>query len=56
MLARPGREALRPEICEQWVVQKGLPELGFTLGGLDELPDPDVRLMAGSTTLIEYRQ
>ncbi|MBC7723487.1 MAG: DUF2156 domain-containing protein [Burkholderiaceae bacterium] len=33
------------EISEQWVQEKGLPELGFTLGGLDELRDPAVRLM-----------
>jgi lysylphosphatidylglycerol synthetase-like protein (DUF2156 family) len=33
------------EISEQWVREKELPELGFTLGGLDELRDPEVRLM-----------
>jgi phosphatidylglycerol lysyltransferase len=33
------------EISEQWVAEKGLPELGFTLGGLDELKDPDVAIM-----------
>lgn len=33
------------EISEQWVQEKGLPELGFTLGGEDELRDPAVRLM-----------
>ncbi|MDJ0348454.1 DUF2156 domain-containing protein [Cryobacterium sp. PH29-G1] len=33
------------EISEQWVQEKALPELGFTLGGLDELRDPAVRLM-----------
>jgi len=33
------------EISEQWVQEKKLPELGFTLGGLDELRDPAVRLM-----------
>ena len=33
------------EISEQWVQEKGLPELGFTLGGLDELRDPAVSLM-----------
>lgn len=33
------------EISEQWVSEKGLPEMGFTLGGLDELRDPDVALM-----------
>ncbi len=32
------------EISELWVVEKKLPELGFTLGGLDELRDPDVQL------------
>ncbi|MDJ0323644.1 DUF2156 domain-containing protein [Cryobacterium sp. PH31-AA6] len=33
------------EISELWVQEKELPELGFTLGGLDELLDPAVRLM-----------
>ena len=33
------------EISEQWVAEKGLPELGFTLGGLTELKDPDVSIM-----------
>lgn len=33
------------EISEQWVQEKELPELGFTLGGLDELRDPAVRIM-----------
>jgi phosphatidylglycerol lysyltransferase len=33
------------EISEQWVAEKDLPEMGFTLGGIDELRDPDVRLM-----------
>lgn len=32
-------------ISEQWVAEKGLPEMGFTLGGLDELRDPEVALM-----------
>lgn len=42
----PLRQAAQiAEISEQWVQEKGLPELGFTLGGLDELRDPDVRLM-----------
>ena len=31
-------------ISEQWVGDKGLPEMGFTLGGLDEALDPDVRV------------
>ncbi|MCU1423207.1 MAG: Lysyl-tRNA synthetase [Microbacteriaceae bacterium] len=33
------------EISEAWVAQKDLPEMGFTLGGVDELRDPDVMLM-----------
>lgn len=33
------------EISEQWVAEKNLPEMGFTLGGVDELHDPSVRLM-----------
>ncbi|MCF3124892.1 DUF2156 domain-containing protein [Streptomyces arenae] len=32
-------------ISEEWVADKGLPEMGFTLGGLDELDDPDVRCL-----------
>lgn len=32
-------------ISEDWVSEKELPEMGFTLGGLDELKDRDVRLM-----------
>jgi len=31
-------------VSEQWVSEKELPEMGFTLGGLDELRDPEVRL------------
>lgn len=32
-------------ISEDWVADQGLPELGFTLGGMAELDDPDVRLL-----------
>jgi lysylphosphatidylglycerol synthetase-like protein (DUF2156 family) len=32
-------------ISEAWVAERRLPELGFTLGGLDELRDPEVRLL-----------
>jgi len=32
-------------ISEEWVADKGLPEMGFTLGGLEELADPAVRLL-----------
>lgn len=31
-------------ISEQWVGDKGLPEMGFTLGGVDEALDPRVRV------------
>jgi phosphatidylglycerol lysyltransferase len=44
--ALPIRQAVQiTEISEQWVQEKELPELGFTLGGLEELHDPAVRLM-----------
>ncbi|MFF2042183.1 bifunctional lysylphosphatidylglycerol flippase/synthetase MprF [Kitasatospora sp. NPDC058170] len=32
-------------ISEEWVSEKGLPEMGFTLGGLEELDDPAVRVL-----------
>ncbi|MER5636326.1 DUF2156 domain-containing protein [Kitasatospora sp. NPDC002227] len=32
-------------ISEEWVADKGLPEMGFTLGGLAELEDPAVRVL-----------
>lgn len=32
-------------ISEEWVADKGVPEMGFTLGGLDELADPGTRLL-----------
>ncbi len=32
-------------ISEEWVADKGLPEMGFTLGGLAELDDDDVRML-----------
>ncbi|MEV4558176.1 DUF2156 domain-containing protein [Kitasatospora sp. NPDC049285] len=38
------REQIR-EISEEWVSAKGLPEMGFTLGGLEELDDPEVRVL-----------
>ena len=34
------------DISEEWVADKGLPEMGFTLGGLAELSDPEVRLLS----------
>lgn len=39
------QDAQLAEMSEQWVAEKGLPEMGFTLGGLDELQDASVRLM-----------
>ncbi|MGB6182159.1 MAG: DUF2156 domain-containing protein [Rhodococcus sp. (in: high G+C Gram-positive bacteria)] len=32
-------------ISEEWVADKGMPEMGFTLGGLDEVDDPQVRCL-----------
>ncbi|MGT2426815.1 phosphatidylglycerol lysyltransferase domain-containing protein [Amnibacterium kyonggiense] len=40
-----GWRAQIESISEEWVADKRLPELGFTLGGLDELVDREVRLM-----------
>jgi phosphatidylglycerol lysyltransferase len=33
------------QISEKWMADKGLPEMGFTLGGLDELNDPNIRCL-----------
>ncbi|WP_051944516.1 bifunctional lysylphosphatidylglycerol flippase/synthetase MprF [Streptacidiphilus rugosus] len=33
-------------LSEEWVADKGLPEMGFTLGGLKELDDARVRILA----------
>ncbi len=32
-------------ISEEWVADKGMPEMGFTLGGLDEIDDEQVRCL-----------
>ncbi len=32
-------------ISEEWVADKGMPEMGFTLGGLEEIRDPEVRCL-----------
>lgn len=32
-------------ISEEWVADKGMPEMGFTLGGLEEVDDPQVRCL-----------
>jgi phosphatidylglycerol lysyltransferase len=33
------------QISRKWVADKGLPEMGFTLGGLEELNDPNIRCL-----------
>jgi lysylphosphatidylglycerol synthetase-like protein (DUF2156 family) len=33
------------QISEKWLADKGLPQMGFTLGGLDELNDPNIRCL-----------
>ncbi len=33
------------DMSERWVAEKELPEMGFTLGGVEELRDADVRMM-----------
>jgi phosphatidylglycerol lysyltransferase len=33
------------QISGRWVKDKGLPEMGFTLGGLNELNDPNIRCL-----------
>jgi lysylphosphatidylglycerol synthetase-like protein (DUF2156 family) len=38
------------ELSEEWLAAKGLPEMGFTLGGLDELDDPAVRCLVAVDT------
>lgn len=32
-------------MSQEWASEKGLPEMGFTLGGLKELDDPEVRIL-----------
>lgn len=38
----PGLRLQVAEISEEWVADKSLPEMGFTLGGLDEIKDENV--------------
>lgn len=40
-----GLAAQIEEISEEWVAERRLPEMGFTLGGIDELVDDEVRLL-----------
>ena len=37
-----GVRAQVSEVSEEWAAQKKIPEMGFTMGGLDELDDEDV--------------
>lgn len=37
-------------ISEEWVADKGMPEMGFTLGGLAEMADPEVRCLIAVDT------
>jgi lysylphosphatidylglycerol synthetase-like protein (DUF2156 family) len=32
-------------ISEEWIADKGVPEMGFTLGGIEEMEEPAVRLL-----------
>ncbi|SDD45178.1 bifunctional lysylphosphatidylglycerol flippase/synthetase MprF [Rhodococcus tukisamuensis] len=32
-------------ISEEWVADKGMPEMGFTLGGVEQIDDPQVRCL-----------
>jgi len=38
----PSLRAQLSEVSEEWAAQKSVPEMGFTLGGLDELEDDEV--------------
>lgn len=41
----PAMRAQIDALCTGWADDKRLPEMGFTLGGLPEMADPEVRLM-----------
>lgn len=40
-----GLQAQIQDVSEEWVADRKMPEMGFTLGGLDELNDPEVRCL-----------
>jgi lysylphosphatidylglycerol synthetase-like protein (DUF2156 family) len=48
--AARGIQSQIQEVCEEWVAQRNMPEMGFTLGGLDELDDPEVRCLIAVDT------
>lgn len=41
-LLSPSQRQQLSALSEEWSAQKALPDMGFTLGGLDELNDPEV--------------
>lgn len=41
----PAQVAQIGEIDEQWIADKALPEMGFTLGSIEEAKDPEVALL-----------
>ncbi|MDQ6752932.1 MAG: DUF2156 domain-containing protein, partial [Actinomycetota bacterium] len=43
--ARKGIRHQIDAISEEWIAERRLPEMGFTLGGVDELKDPQVRCL-----------
>lgn len=43
-LLSPSQRQQLSALSEEWSAQKALPDMGFTLGGLDELNDPEVLL------------
>jgi lysylphosphatidylglycerol synthetase-like protein (DUF2156 family) len=43
--ATPGEREQIEAISEEWIAGKGMPEMGFTLGGTEEMKDPAVRLL-----------
>jgi lysylphosphatidylglycerol synthetase-like protein (DUF2156 family) len=40
----PSQRVQLSVLSEDWSAQKALPDMGFTLGGIDELDDPEVRM------------
>jgi lysylphosphatidylglycerol synthetase-like protein (DUF2156 family) len=48
--ATPSERKQIQEISEEWIADKGMPEMGFTLGGTEEMKDPAVRLLLAQDT------
>lgn len=47
-LLSPSQRQQLSALSEEWSAQKALPDMGFTLGGLDQLDDPDVLVCLAS--------